>query len=77
MPGLRVPCPLMAPLVAARVVRGITQSEMASKMGVSQPHVSNIEHGVVSPRVDDLSRYAEVLGIKLNMTFDPYDNLEY
>lgn len=31
-----------------RIRKGVTQSELAKKLGISQTHMSNLEHGRVS-----------------------------
>ena len=41
--------------------RGLTQSQIAITMGVSQARVSQIEHGKVT-EVDAIRRYVEALG---------------
>ena len=41
---------------------GLTQKELALKVGVQQPQISKIEHGVCEPDVKTAKRIAKVLG---------------
>lgn len=61
---------LMLPLVTARIAQGVSQGAVASRLGVSQPHISNLERGNGSPKIELLERYAEAVGLKLSITFD-------
>jgi len=42
---------------------GMTQRDLATKAGLSQSTLSNLERGDVSPRVDSLRRLAPVLNV--------------
>ena len=54
-------------LVAAREKQGVTQSDVALRMGV-RPHViSRLESALHSPRIDTLAAYAEALGLELHV----------
>jgi transcriptional regulator with XRE-family HTH domain len=53
------------PLRAARVERGLTQTELARRAGTSQSAVARIEAGHTSPTVDTLTRIAAALGMTL------------
>lgn len=68
------PVPLMAPLVSARVVMGASQSDVAGAIGVSTSHISHLETGVASPRVNELSAYAQYVGLNMNLWFSPVLN---
>ncbi|MBF0433080.1 MAG: helix-turn-helix transcriptional regulator [Fibrobacteria bacterium] len=49
---------------------GLTQVELAKKMGVSQQVVSKLEHGEVdNPTINTLQRIAAVTGAKLKVEF--------
>ena len=50
-------------LILAREARGITQSEMAKKLSVSQGNVSKIESGMI--RVSDLQLKGDCNAIRL------------
>jgi predicted XRE-type DNA-binding protein len=55
---------------------GLSQAEIAGRMGVSQPRVSQLESGDVGQlEVDTLSRYVLALGgrLKLVADFDDHD----
>jgi len=59
----------LAALLKARTAAGLTQAEIASRMGVSQPVVARIEASLGkkdhSPSLNTLRRYAEACGMKL------------
>lgn len=57
-----------------RIRKGVTQSELAKKLGISQTHMSNLEHGRVSVNLKVLLRLSHyfscgvdaLLGLTLN-----------
>jgi transcriptional regulator with XRE-family HTH domain len=53
---------LMAELVAARREHGISQTEIAARMGTSQSAVARLERGDADARLSTLERYAAALG---------------
>ena len=59
----------LAALLKARAAAGLTQAEVASRMGVSQPVVARIESSLGkkdhSPSLNTLRRYADAGGMKL------------
>jgi len=59
----------LAALLHARTEAGLTQADVAERMGVSQPVVARIEASLGSrahsPTLDTLRRYAEACGMKL------------
>jgi DNA-binding XRE family transcriptional regulator len=59
----------LAALLEARGKAGLTQAEIASRMGVSQPVVARIESSLGSqshsPSLHTLRRYAKACGMKL------------
>ncbi len=59
----------LAALLHARTHAGLTQAEVAKRMGVSQPVVARIESSLGkknhSPSLHTLRRYAEACGMKL------------
>ena len=59
----------LAALLKARAAAGLTQAEVATRMGVSQPVVARIEASlgkkVHSPSLNTLRRYADACGMKL------------
>jgi ribosome-binding protein aMBF1 (putative translation factor) len=59
----------LAALLHARNAAGLTQAEVAERMGVTQPVVARIESSIGkkthSPTVESLRRYANACGMKL------------
>lgn len=50
---------------------GISQRELARRLGVQQPLVARWEAGRSSVRVDTLQRIADALGVNLTVIFSP------
>jgi len=59
---------LMPMLVAHRKVEGLRQKDVAQKMGVGQPAVSELESGNTAPKLDTVQKYAEAVGYRLTYT---------
>lgn len=57
-------------LIAIRKQRGLTQVEVAEKVGISQPSLCDIERGVMSPRPDTAKKIAEVLDFNWTRFFE-------
>jgi transcriptional regulator with XRE-family HTH domain len=59
----------LAALLEARALAGLTQADVAARMGVSQPVVARIESSLSkkdhSPSLHTLRRYASACGMKL------------
>lgn len=53
-------------LIEARVKAGLTQEEVAQRMGTSQPTVARLESGH-KPSLKTLERYAEAVGMKVGI----------
>jgi len=49
----------------ARERRGLTQAELAARIGSTQPALARLEAGGVMPNLDTLHRIAEALGLEL------------
>jgi DNA-binding XRE family transcriptional regulator len=49
-------------LTAERERIGLTQAEVARRMGTTQPAVARLERGEADPRLSTIERYAEVIG---------------
>ena len=56
-------------LSAARLQAGLTQTDIAEKVGVSRQHISNIETGITSPMVRVLRDYLHACGTDLAKFF--------
>lgn len=56
-------------LIRARAKKGMTQEEIARRMGTKQPVISRIESGRANPSVAFLKRLAQVLGTRLEIKF--------
>jgi transcriptional regulator with XRE-family HTH domain len=50
---------------------GLTQAELADRIGSTQPAVARLEAGGVTPSLDTLGRVAEALGFELVVEFRP------
>jgi HTH-type transcriptional regulator/antitoxin HipB len=56
---------------SAREKLGITQAELAARIGSTQPSVARLEAGGVSPSIDTLSRIATALDLELVVALRP------
>jgi len=65
--------PVLDMLLAARTSAGLTQAEVARRMGTQAPAVARLENALVtgkpSPSVATLMRYARALGKRLELRF--------
>jgi transcriptional regulator with XRE-family HTH domain len=53
-------------LRAARRTAGLSQADLAKRVGVEQPHISSMENGVRSPSVEVLRMLAAALGVSVH-----------
>ena len=59
-------------LAALRAQRGMTQAELAKRLGVSQPHIAKLEAGrAKNIELHTLCRWATALGAKLTVDVVP------
>lgn len=58
---------LLAELVARRRAAGLSQGEVAGRMGTSQPAVARLEAGQVDARMSTVQRYADAIGADLRL----------
>lgn len=56
-------------LKAARIAKGVTQTELAARIGVTAQAVSSFEKGTKEPKMEMVKRIAEALGITPNELF--------
>jgi transcriptional regulator with XRE-family HTH domain len=64
---------LTAELVAERVAAGLSQTEVAARMGTSQSAVARLEAGAADVRLSTLQRYAAALGRLLDWRLEDGD----
>jgi transcriptional regulator with XRE-family HTH domain len=62
---------LGAQVVEQRLARGLSQSELASLCGTSQPAIARLESGAQAPRVETLRRVANALDCELELRIRP------
>jgi transcriptional regulator with XRE-family HTH domain len=60
----------------ARRLRGLTQTDLARRVGTTQSAVSNWERGRETPRVDTLARILEACGFEVDLTFRRLDDVD-
>jgi transcriptional regulator with XRE-family HTH domain len=58
-------------VIAARNRAGLTQMELARKMGTTQPVVARMESGRIQPSLRTLQRLAQATGSRLTIRFEP------
>lgn len=56
-------------VIDARKRAGLSQSDLAARMGTKQPHIARIEGGTTLPSLETLNRLAAALGQRLEITF--------
>lgn len=62
---------LLEALIAKREEMGLTQADLASKIGVSQQAVSKFERMDADPRLSTIRRYALAVGLKISHEVSP------
>lgn len=62
---------LLAQLAEQRRAAGLSQAEVAVRMGTSQPAVARLEAGEVDVRMSTVERYAAAVGVRLEMRLEP------
>ena len=60
----------------ARRLGGLTQADLARRLGTTQSAVSTWERGRDTPRVDTLARILEACGFEADMTFRRLDDVD-
>lgn len=58
-------------LHSLREAAGLSQQEVADRLGITQPAYALLERRNVSVRIDHLYRLADVLGVAVEELFDP------
>jgi transcriptional regulator with XRE-family HTH domain len=62
-----------ARLIAYRADHGISQSELASRLGLRQPNVARLEAAGHVPSYETLAKVASLLGIEFTISIAPTD----
>ena len=62
---------LINTLLRARAFAGISQAEVASRMGTTESTISRLESGRTKPNARTLERYAEATGHRLHISLEP------
>jgi predicted transcriptional regulator len=60
---------MISELIAARIKKGVTQKELAQRIGTTQSSIARFEGGNVNPTLDFLEKIAEVLELTLTVHF--------
>jgi predicted transcriptional regulator len=61
------PDSLVEELTRRRKAAGVTQMDVARKIGSNQSHISDIETGKVDPTLRILMRYARAIGTRIRV----------
>lgn len=56
-------------IISARINKGLTQKELAQKLGTKQSAIARFETGNINPSLGFLEKIATVLGYKLTVRF--------
>jgi transcriptional regulator with XRE-family HTH domain len=64
---------LASALIGARAEAGLTQEQVAERMGTTATAVSRLESGKANPSARTLERYAKATGHELRITLEPID----
>lgn len=51
-------------LIAARTLAGLTQADVAERMGTTQSTVARLEGGKATPSLRSVQRYAQAVGLR-------------
>jgi transcriptional regulator with XRE-family HTH domain len=62
---------LAGALIEARLQSGLSQEEIAKRMGTTQSAIARLESGRISPRSRSLERYARALGMRIRLELVP------
>lgn len=52
-----------------RILRGMTQAELAEKVGTQQPSIARLENGTKSPSLSFLNKVAKALNARIVLSF--------
>ncbi|MBU1160647.1 helix-turn-helix transcriptional regulator [Patescibacteria group bacterium] len=60
---------LIQMIIKKRIQQGLTQTELAKKIGTKQSAISRLERGTYNPSLAFLRKLVEALGVKLHLSF--------
>ena len=66
---LEVEYAIMNEMLKLREELGISQQELSTKTGITQPDISKLENGKANPSIGTLKKIAEAFGKKLIVQF--------
>ncbi|HEY6346031.1 MAG TPA: helix-turn-helix transcriptional regulator [Bryobacteraceae bacterium] len=69
--ALEEECALASAVIDVRSRAGLTQKQLARKMGTTQPVVARLESGRARPSLRTLERLADATGSRLLIRFEP------
>ena len=55
---------------ASRKSKGLSQYRLAKAAGITPVHIREIEHGMLSPRVDTLNKICKALQMEIRLPID-------
>lgn len=58
---------IISQMIDARLKRGFTQKDVAERLGTKQSAIARLESGSVNPSLEFLQRFAQAMGLKLNI----------
>ena len=62
---------LAGAMTAAREKAGLTQKEVAQRMHTTQSNIARLESGRSTPSTRTLAKFAEAVGTRLKISFEP------
>ena len=65
---------LLNALMRARAHAGISQAEVASRMGTTESTINRLKSGRTKPSTRTLERYAEATGHRLHISLEPMED---
>ena len=68
---LRPEFELAQTIISARAAQGLTQAELATRMGTSQSYIARLESGRVLPSMRTWQRLAAATGTRAKVTLEP------
>ena len=60
-----------AMLIESRIAQGLTQQQLAERLGVTQPAISIFEDGSTGIKIQTILSYASALGLELQLSVVP------